>query len=148
MRSVKSEILYVSMIAALPVAIVTVFPREAVGFKAANEKPLAASAVFVELTAAEEAEALNAARAAWGLAKGAVKGVRARPSLGDLKEEEVPISVPLPPVVIPDASKCADPSPRPWSPSEAAAPLKPLKTQGAASNPPAFRREELLELHP
>ena len=64
MRSIRQELISVAAVISVPAALIAIFPYGAIGFKAVpRPKASKPSAAFVRLTAAEEAEALKAAKA-------------------------------------------------------------------------------------
>lgn len=92
-RQWRYELYSLAAVLAVPLAVLFVFPYEAVGFTAAaDEPPRTASCAFVTLTEDEESAALSAARAAWKVSAEGVRRMRADLSV-DAMPEEVPRAV-------------------------------------------------------
>lgn len=146
MRSVRSELLGLSVIAAMPVAIMLVFPYSAVGFKARTPPPHAASVAFVELDESAEAEALNSARTLWRMESSASRRLRARLPLAGLPDDEPGIKLQLP--VVDSSTAPQGPAYRAgaWCPSTAVRRLVQLPASPVKPRTPAFPRSEMLEL--
>ena len=149
MRSIRQELISVAAVISVPAALIAIFPYGAIGFKAVpRPKASKPSAAFVRLTAAEEAEALKAAKASWQVDAAADRGMRAYLPLGELPED-----VPSEPILDGEVWTVLRSAPAPveygtptWSPSFAAD--KPEKIEiGEEMRPaPAFSREELLKM--
>ena len=149
MRSVRQEALAVAVVMATPAALLAVFPYGVFGFKAVAPRTSSRpSAAFVNLTAEEEAEALRAAKTSWQAEGTADRGMRAYLPLGELPED-----VRKGPILGDGAmfGSCAAAAPveygKPaWSPSQAADAPEKIKAVEEPPRPPAFSKEELLEI--
>lgn len=135
------------MVASVPTALMLVFPYRAVGFKAepSPRSGRPGHCRFVELTAEEEAGALNAARSAWSTDAGDLRRIRLElmgselpePELGELLECSFRVGEKPPSRFMPDllpATRGAD------------APHKLPPAPESQPQPAAFPREELLKI--
>lgn len=148
MRSLSRELMSVLTVVALSVAVVLVFPFDAVGFRP-QRAPVSqsASAAFVSMTAEEQVAAMRSARTAWQVDSVGVRRLRADLSVGELPEDPStsslkvglkPVRVGLQPVGYGlQAYPCTQAAP-------AAAPI--AKPKDEPETRPAFSREELLKL--
>ena len=152
MRSLASEALSAAAALSLPAAILAVFPYGAAEFKASprSRPSVAEPAAFVELTPAEEAAALKAAKASWQAASSAEPGMSPHLGLGDLPDKS-PGGPILGDAAFPAAGARAEPfeygAPS-WRPSAAAGPPRKIAAAPAEPAPPAFSKEDLLNLPP
>ena len=150
MRSLASEALSAAAALSLPAAILAVFPYRAAEFKAS---PLSRPAdvetfAFVELSPAEEAAALKAAKASWQAASSAASGMRAYLRLDDLPAES-PGGPILGNAEFPEVrAKPFEYGAPTWRPSAAAGPPQKIAAAPADPVPPAFPKEALLDLPP
>jgi len=145
-RSLRSELVALSFVVTVPVALLSVFPFAALRpLPPAPPRAAVAPCAFVTLTPAEERKAIAAARAAWQVDRGTVRTPRI-----DLFADSLP-ALPWQAVigVLPRASgerrASAPYVPDPLPPTLAAPPPARIAPQPDA-DPPAFSREELLRL--
>ena len=147
-RSLRHELLSIAPILALPVAILAVFPRDAVGFAdaPAEREPGAPSCAIVELSPEAEARSVALVRSALSVNARSVRNLRADLSLSTVDEE-----VPEPVMDISDRARAT------FRPSRVRYDMLPMPPTVAAPEPavlppepdedkPAFSREELLKL--
>ena len=150
MRRLLNALAAAAAVAALPTAVLAVFPFDAFAFRA---RPAAGGArrptvAFVRLTDGEEAAALRAAKTSWSSEAGAVRLLHADLHFGRLPErasepvmriEDCLRRPPPPPYA---------PPPSPFLPSQAAAAPAALQTakDAPATTTPPFPREELLKM--
>ena len=145
MRSVRSELLSVAAVLALPIGIASVFPYDAVGFSALRPatSPVARTASIVFLDEAAVARVIRAARTV-------SRGEEAGRSYLNLLPAELPGADESPTAVIelrrkPDDPPVVENGIPPFLPSRrASAPVRiPAET---AKEKPVFTRDELLKL--
>ena len=147
MTGFAAELMRAAPVLAAIAAIAAIFPRKAVGFVAADQRPAEPFAAFVVLTEDEEDDAVKSAKTAW-LASGGRRwrGAGAL-SLGALPEmESGPIlggESLLPPAKEPRRVEWGKSA---WRPSAAAPAPKPIPSDARAKQTPAFSREELLSI--
>ena len=146
-RSLRHEIAGLAVLSAVPVALLLVFPYEAMSFRAAeglrDVRPVCA---FVTLGEEAEHAALAAARTSWQVDSRNVKRMRVDLSAGDLPAE------PLRPVFNVRPKRGGDaamdavyvPSALPPTVGAPKAAVIPADADGPVKAQPAFPREEML----
>lgn len=148
MTPIVTEIYRAAPVMAVVLSVVMIFPFKAIFFKPSAQKSSPSFPVaFVRLTAEQEESAVRAAKTAWLAGSGLRDRMTARLSLGDLPERE------MGPIlgeenILPKASSIpmVQWPKRPFSPSMAAQPPAPLAASQQESVPPAFSKNELLQL--
>lgn len=147
-RRLQHEIYSFLLMMAIPVALASVFPYDAIGYRAsepaAEEPPRCA---FVTLTADEERQALAVARAAWQVNAEGVRGLRADLSVGEL--QPTPMVRVLRARTLGDGVKsgASDYVPSVLPPSVGAREPKALPLSDESAKKPAFSRDELLGIN-
>ena len=149
MRSLRSEVVFLTLALAMPAVVFSVLPYSALRFRARDvpERP-EAFAAFVSLDDMQEQRAMRRAKSAW---RNAGPDVTINPS--DLIFEVLPDEAPAPLVRIEDRAKAAPPERVPFRPSSyfptcaapAAAPI-PVEPETAAKTFPLDPEEEMLKL--
>ena len=152
MRSVKSELLGLTLIAALPAAIAVIFPYEALtirpGAKSGNAANLEVAGMqFVELSPATEKAVIESARSLWKLERKGVKHTYRQLTLGEIPEDDRRIAKMNFSASEKEVAFASGHKPSAWLPSSAAEKLSPVKATLSPEKTSAFSREELLELH-
>lgn len=147
MRSVKSEALGIAVVGALPLAIAFVFPYSAIGFRARHPRMPGPSVAFVELTDAEEADALNSARTLWRVDATSARRRFLRLPLTELVDDDPKIKVELPAVNEPAGGRHVEFNAGAWVPSMAADNPATRPPAQEKPKPAAFPREEMLKLN-
>ena len=146
MRGIWRELLPILTVLAIAAAIVSVFPYDAIGFKARTPSQPAPAAAFITLSAEEEETAMRSAKTSWqGDADSSLR-VRADLSFGELpaaKEESV---LDVGERSRPPCFRNVDWAPPPFLPSRAAPPLKPIPPAEPQREDPPFSKEDLLSL--
>lgn len=148
MRSMRSELASVLTVMAVPAAVVLVFPRDALVFRAtpsASERP--APAAFVRLTAAEESLAIRKAKTSWQEGSDvAARNLRANVFFPELPKEkfESVMSVEDRRLSYEPGLVCS-PLP-PFLPSRRAKAPQRIVADGKNEVPLPFPREELLKI--
>ena len=141
------ELLRQCTVFAVPLAVAAVFPRAAIGFKAADASEAGAAFVsFVNLSDEAEREAVKSAKSPLRGETSRVRRLRADLSFGELPEEPVRpvLSEPaLPPAPTPAPLVFGTPR---FRPSPAALPPEQLPAADVSAPAPAFPRETLLKL--
>jgi len=146
-RSLKSELMRIATVLALPIAIGVVFPLDALSFRATNDRPV--SKAFVSIVRLDD----ETERAAIRTAKSSLRGEGSRSqrlhadlSFGELPEE------PLRPV-LEKPGELSSPEPSAvrfgipvYRPSAAAKMPSSIPAFQKSQNVPAFSREELLKI--
>lgn len=146
-RRLRSEILPLVVILALPVSLYFTFPSGAIGYSP-EELPPSATAVnsFVTLGAERESKLLQSARASWQSDAASRRGVRANllscGSEGELSMIAAGIRLEFPERVVRLTEYEISPLPA----SVAAAGPSALKAAPSAEPAPAFSRSDLLKL--
>ena len=147
MRSIRHEIANLVELAIVPVALLFVFPYEAMSFRAEKDvrhvRPVCA---FVALNENDEHAALTAARASWQVDSKNVKRLRLDLSAGDLPPEPLIPVFETRPKRGADATPGSEYVPNALPPTLAAprAAAIPVDADGPVKTPPAFLREEML----
>lgn len=148
-RHLRHEIYSLLAVLALPAVFVTVFPFEAVGFRAAGARgrvvDAPASCAFVRLSAQEEHQALVASRSSWRVGTAEVRGMRAELAGSKLPDNTLSAVEPrrrprtVRTAVVPYGAKLLPPT-------LAAPPPAPIEPERAAKER-AFPRSELLKIN-
>ena len=149
MKDLRRELKSAILVLGITVAIGFAFPFSAIGFHPQPSRPSpSASAAFVVLTAEERIAALKAAKTAWQSEAPEKLGPRLRLPLGELPEEEQDTLIRAC-ELLPDPVACEPVASRlpPWEPSRQAARPARLQPEADLPPPPAFSRDELLDLH-
>jgi len=148
MKSLRSEMLSLMTVLAVPAMLAVVFPYSSLGFRGMPEpRPAGDFAAFVTLSAEAEAAAVRAAKTSWRGEDAVGDRLRAELRLGELPA--------------PDASPVLsiDSRNRPVAGSRTPLPMPAYLPSQAASHParlpandmpvaePVFSRKELLEIH-
>lgn len=147
-RSLRHEIANLAELAIVPVALLLVFPYEAMSFRAeAGSSNVRPACAFVTLNEEEERAALAAARTSWQVDSKNVKRMRVDISSGDLPAEPLrPVFSTRPPrgesaaldaVYVPNALPPTLGAPK--------AEVIQADADGPVKSPPAFPREEMLK---
>lgn len=91
-RSLRSELLPISIAVLMPIAMVLIFPYGALvpvdPSSQSVENPAVATCAFVELDEAAEVEAIVAARTAWHVNSSGIKNLRIEMFADDLPEDD------------------------------------------------------------
>lgn len=132
----------------LPIALVLVFPYEAIGFRAqANAGERAARCAIVTLSEHDETVALESARGAFRQAGGeSVRRLRVDMSVGQLPEEALEAIMPERPSRPGGKLGFAAYRSVPMPKSEAAGEPATLPREADGARPVAFSREEMLAI--
>ncbi len=148
LRRVRHEIFALSLVAAVPLAIVFAFPLDAFSFRARQKgDDVRPSCAFVTLTDEEERAALSTARTSWQVDARGVKHMRVDISTSDLPPAPVrPVIATRPPrraaIEVPEYVPDALP---PTVAAPAAVQMK-AEADASPSAKAAFSREELLKI--
>lgn len=147
MRSLRSEMLTVLIVLAVPAGVALIFPYEVLRFKpVASCERKVLGAALVRLTPTEEEAAVKAAKTTWRLDEGGVRRLRVAMLFGELPEpphvsvlnvEDRRHSVEWPLVGRGDV---------PFLPSLKAGPPARIVPDGAAADMRTFSRNELLKI--
>ena len=145
-RSVRHEVVSLTLLLSIPVSIAFVFPYSSLGFR---PSPAPAASVphcaFVELSEKQEHAALVAARSAWRVDARGVKGMRLELSGGELPP--TPMVRVLPTRVADSAGlRSTGYAPELLPPSVGAASPRQLPAIEEEPVTPVFSREELLQI--
>jgi len=146
-RSVRHEILSASVVLAIPAALLLAFPYPALGFRASVERTVSPTVSYVRLSDVAEKAALAVAKTSWQADASAARRNRRRLRLGELPEEDrnTPLGLAIRQEVTASVPSI-DYEPSAWRPSVAAASPERLESPVCTPSPPAFSREELLEV--
>lgn len=147
-RRLRYDLCALALVLAIPLGLLLAFPYQAIGF--VPREPAAASArcAFVTLTHEQERRILTAARSAWQVGAEAVRGLRVEMSAGELPPAPARAVLSVRDVRAEHDLSHADFEPAALPPSCGAMRPSALEQDAnPAAPPPAFARDELLQLH-
>lgn len=145
MRKFRRDLFSLLTVLTVVLAVVAVFPFDGLRFRAAASAVRPASAAFVTLTEAEEAEALQVAKTAWQVGPSGFRRLRAPLIVGELPECPHGPVEPSPAAMAHEEAGVRPAAPTAY-PTGSIEPPRELAAEPPAPRALPFPKEELLKI--